>query len=140
MDSHSELFDFLPQFNTLNNLAALILVLLALKAVREKQVQRHKLLMLAAMGASASFLTGYLAYHFLGTPRKYEGAWPSIYYPMLVSHVVLAVFVPPGVIYVVRKALQGDLARHRAVARYVAAVWCYVSLTGVLVYLFVHGL
>jgi uncharacterized membrane protein YozB (DUF420 family) len=40
----------------------------------------------------------------------------------------------------VRRALRGDFARHRRIARWTYPLWLYVSITGVVVYLMLYHL
>jgi putative membrane protein len=46
----------------------------------------------------------------------------------------------PLVIVTVRRALSGDYARHRRIARWTYPLWLYVSVTGVVVYLMLYHL
>jgi len=48
-----------------------------------------------------------------------------------------AVIVPMALVTLVR-ALRGDFARHRAIARWTLPLWLYVSVTGVLIYLMLY--
>lgn len=132
-------YEDLPCLNTALNALSFCLVTAGIVAVKRGNIRVHKALMLTAVATSTVFLGCYLVYHFAGEPKHYAGAVPAIYYTLLLSHVLLAFVVPFGVVYVIAKALAGDIARHRAVARYVAAIWAYVSMTGVLVYWMVHA-
>jgi len=44
------------------------------------------------------------------------------------------------VIITTRRALRGDFARHKAIARWTLPMWLYVSITGVVVYLMLYHL
>ncbi len=57
---------------------------------------------------------------------------------MLLSHIVLAISIAYLVPRTFLFALQGDLVRHRAWARWTFPIWYYVSVTGVLVYCFLY--
>src|SRR4051794_33135746 len=81
---------------TLNGLSGLLL-LLALQAIRNKNMARHRLLMLSALGCSALFLVSYLTRVALFPSRPFagEGLWRGVYFSILFSHMVLAALVPP---------------------------------------------
>ena len=53
---------------------------------------------------------------------------------MLLTHVVLAIAVPPLAIMAIVHGLRGQLDRHRRIVRFLFPIWVYVSITGVLVY------
>ncbi|MDT5296064.1 MAG: putative rane protein, partial [Acidobacteriota bacterium] len=53
---------------------------------------------------------------------------------------VLAVGIVPLIFVTVRRALRGDFARHRRIARWTYPLWLYVSITGVVVYLMLYHL
>src|SRR5207245_10576894 len=74
--------------------------------------------------------------------RPFVGAgWIRlIYYPMLLSHIVLAAAIVPLALTTVYRALQGNFARHVRIARWTLPIWLYVSVTGVLVYWMLYRL
>jgi putative membrane protein len=71
-------------------------------------------------------------------PSAAKAAIRTVYYVMLITHIILAM----AIAYLVPKtfllALRGDFVRHRAWARWTFPIWYYVSVTGVLVYLFLY--
>jgi len=72
------------------------------------------------------------------TPFGGTGGWRTFYYIMLLTHVVLAMAIAYLVPRTFLLAIRGDYARHRAWARWTFPIWYYVSITGVLVYLFLY--
>jgi uncharacterized membrane protein YozB (DUF420 family) len=92
--------------------------------------------MLAAFAASVLFLTSYLVYHAqVGSVRfQKTGAIRTVYLAILLTHTVLAAAVPVLAGITLRRAWNGNFARHRAIARWTLPVWLYVSVTGVVVY------
>ncbi len=109
---------------------------------RAVQTRRHRACMLSAGTVSAIFLIGYVAHKILvrgvHTPFGGTGAIATIYYGMLLTHVVLAMaiaYLVPRTFYL---ALTGDFDRHRRWARWTFPIWYYVSITGVLVYFFLY--
>jgi putative membrane protein len=51
---------------------------------------------------------------------------------------LLAATVPVLAIITLRRALAGNFARHRAIARWTLPIWLYVSVTGVVVYVMLY--
>jgi putative membrane protein len=109
---------------------------------RVAQIRTHRILMLAAGCVSAVFLVGYVTHKILmrgvHTPFGGVGAIRSVYYAMLISHILLAIsiaYLVPRTFYL---ALNGQIARHKAWARWTYPIWYYVSVTGVLVYFFLY--
>lgn len=130
----------LATWNASLNAIALVLVLLAYRAVKRGQIELHKRLMLAAFSISVIFLASYLTRIFLYGDTHFpgEGAIRYFYFVLLISHVGLAVLIAPFVVYTVFLGVKDRRDRHRRIAPKVLPVWIYVLATGVLVYLFLH--
>jgi putative membrane protein len=98
--------------------------------------------MTTAIAVSAVFLVGYVTHKILvrgvHTPFGGAGAIRTIYFVMLVSHIILAIAIVPLVLRTFALARRGDFVRHRAWARWTFPIWLYVSVTGVLVYFFLY--
>jgi uncharacterized membrane protein YozB (DUF420 family) len=98
--------------------------------------------MLTTFGVSMAFLACYLTYHqqlqhYTGSgSRKFDGAGPirTIYYSILVSHVVLAALVPFLASATIYRGLTSQFERHKRLARVTFPIWLYVSVTGVIIY------
>jgi putative membrane protein len=141
MDSMNS-FDFsiLPGVNALlNGLSALLLVggYLCIRAGRRHW---HARFMIAAFSTSCVFLASYLTYHAtkLHTPFMGQGAVRSVYFVLLISHVILAITVVPMALLLLIWEARGQFARHRRLARWAFPIWFYVSVTGVVVYLMLY--
>ena len=143
----------IPAFNAgLNALATVLMTLgfvfirQALRqpagAARTAALARHRAAMLSAGAVSALFLVGYVAHKILvrgvHTPFGGTGAIATVYYTMLISHILLAIAIAYLVPRTFWLALQGDFERHRRWARWTFPIWYYVSVTGVLVYFFLY--
>jgi uncharacterized membrane protein YozB (DUF420 family) len=128
----------LPAFNATMNGIATVLISAGYACIKRGKADAHRACMLSAAVASGIFLAGYVTYHTLRrglhTPFGGTGIVRDIYYPMLVSHIVLAIAIAYLVPRTFILALRGDFARHKAWARIVFPIWLYVSVTGVLVY------
>lgn len=109
---------------------------------RTAALGRHRAAMLSAGAVSAVFLIGYVAHKILvrgvHTPFGGTGVIATLYYTMLISHILLAIAIAYLVPRTFWLALQGNFERHRRWARWTFPIWYYVSVTGVLVYFFLY--
>jgi uncharacterized membrane protein YozB (DUF420 family) len=130
----------LPVVNaTLNGLATILLVI-GYALIRQRKISAHHRVMWTAFGVSCAFLVCYLVYHYnVGSVRfDKPGTVRTIYLWILATHTVLAAAVPVLAIITLRRAVNGNFARHRAIARWTFPIWLYVSLTGVVVYVLLY--
>lgn len=125
--------------NAVINSCVSILLVAAFVAIKNKNYVRHKNLMLFAMVLSVLFLVSYIAHHLLAGDTKFgaEGAIRYIYYFILITHIFLAAIILPFILFTAYRSLTGEFAKHKKLARYTWPLWLYVSVTGVLVYLFI---
>jgi putative membrane protein len=109
-------------------------------AVRSGRRDVHRTFMLSAFGASTLFLAGYLTRAALHGTRNFpgHGFWRTIYFAVLIPHMLLAFTVVPLVGYTLYYAFSGDFAKHRRIVRWTFPIWMYVSVTGVIVYLMLY--
>lgn len=129
----------LPLFHALINGTCAIFLVLSLRAIRAKNVAKHKLLNLSAFGLSALFLISYVVYHFFvpETPYGGEGFLKYIYYFILVTHIILAAIVLPLILLSFWYALNNKIEKHKKIVRFSYPIWLYVAVTGVVVYLLI---
>ena len=132
----------LPPINAALNATATVLLCSGIIAIKREAKKAHGLLMGAAFSVSCIFLISYVAHkilvHGVHTPFGGVGAWRPIYYSMLVSHIILAICVPPLAIITMRHALAARYEAHRRWAKVTFPIWLYVSVTGVMVYFFLY--
>lgn len=128
----------LPHFNVAMNACAAVCLAAGFIAIRKGNQTVHKRFMIGAMVFSALFLGGYLTYHFTCDPKKYGGDFPWVYYPMLISHIGLAAVNLPLIIVTAVRAFRQRFDKHKRIARITLPIWSYVSVTGILVYLFLY--
>ncbi|MBP8301347.1 MAG: DUF420 domain-containing protein [Planctomycetes bacterium] len=137
-------FDFriLASVDASLNGLAFILICSGLIAIKRGKVELHKKLMLSAVGVSALFLVCYLTYHFNAPPVKFgrDGWLAGVYYPLLISHIVLAAVQVPLILRTVYLGLKDRRAQHKKWAKVTTPIWLYVSITGVIVYLMLYHL
>ncbi len=141
------------QFNALVNSAVTLLLLFALYAVKRRNYKLHRKLMLTALVLSVLFLLSYICHHLFAGETKFgdinhdgivsnaeklaAGNARTIYFFLLATHIPLAAIILPFVLFTAYRALISEWPRHKKLARITWPIWLYVSLTGVLVYLFI---
>jgi len=125
--------------NAVINSAVSILLIAAFIAVRRKQYIAHRNLMYGAIVLSILFLVSYIAHHLLAGDTKFggEGTIRYVYFFILITHIFLAAIILPFILFTAYRALTGQFEQHKKLARYTFPLWLYVSITGVLVYLFI---
>jgi len=129
---------FMPAVNAGLNATAALLLVLGWRAIRAGQRTRHQWLMIGTFACSSLFLVGYIAYHYLHGDSRYEGPARGVYLAMLASHVLLSIPVVPMALTAFYLAYKKRFAAHKKVTRWLAPIWLYVSVTGVLVYVFLN--
>jgi putative membrane protein len=132
-------FSFLPPiYATINGLTAVFLVA-AVVAIKNGKRVLHERLMKLCIFLSASFLVMYVIYHLTSETTVFggQGAVRSIYFFILITHILLSIGVIPLVLFTFVRALSGNFERHRALAKFTFPIWLYVAVTGVVVYLMI---
>jgi len=128
----------IPALNATLNGIATVLLTAGFIFIRRKQVAEHRFCMQSAFLVSAVFLIGYVTHKILirgvHTPFGGTGVIRTLYYCMLISHIILAIVIVPLILRTITLARRGDFVGHRKWARWTYPLWYYVSVTGVLVY------
>ena len=143
------LYTHLPAINACLNAMATTLLTIGFFYIRkdkERYKTHHRTAMVSAFIVSTLFLGFYLLHKYLKahlgtglhTAFAGEGIWQWIYYPMLISHILLAMGVLPLIFITFYHALKGQFTAHRKWARWTFPIWYYVSITGVFVYFFLY--
>ena len=130
---------FLPFFNaSINGLTTLLLVLGYYLIINKKR-EAHKFVMLTSFGTSSLFLVSYVIYHwFKSGPKPYLGNHETIYYFILITHIILAAIIIPLALLTLYRGWTSQLKKHRRIARITLPIWLYVSVTGVMIYLMLY--
>jgi putative membrane protein len=139
--------------NAIINSGVAVLLVIALVAVKNKNYQLHKKLMMTAMLLSILFLVSYICHHlFAGETRFGDinhdsnvseleksavGSSRMIYYILLGTHIPLAGIILPFILFSTYRALTGEFEQHKKLVRITWPVWFYVAVTGVVVYLMI---
>lgn len=132
----------LPAVNASLNALAALLLLAGWLSIRSGRRRAHARCMLGAVAASAAFLASYVVYHLEVGSVPYQGTGPLrvVYFAILISHVLLAMTVPPLAALTLWAALRERFDRHKRIARWTLPIWAYVSVTGVAIYAMLYHL
>jgi putative membrane protein len=130
-------FSFLPPFYAgINGLTAILLIL-ALAAIKNKNIALHQRLIKFCLALSLLFLLCYVAYHMTSDSTAYEGNMKGLYYFILISHILLSIAVIPLVLFTYLFAWEGKFDKHKKWTKFAFPIWLYVAITGVVVYLMI---
>lgn len=140
-------------FATINafiNSAIAVLLVAALVAVKNKNYQLHKKLMMLALILSILFLVSYIAHHLLAGEARFgdadhdgmlsedeklqAGTIRIVYYLILGTHIVLAALILPLILFTAYRALTAEFPAHKKLAKITWPLWFYVAVTGPIVY------
>jgi putative membrane protein len=134
-----ERLGFLPPiYATINALTAVILILGVIQIKKGKR-KSHENLMKTAIGLSATFLVMYVIYHMTSdsTPYGGEGTIRTVYFIILITHILLSIAIIPLVLISFVKALSQRFDKHKKIAKITFPIWLYVTITGVIVYIMI---
>ena len=136
-DGHDRL-PFLPALNCILNALSATCLVSGLVAIKRGQVKIHMRWMLAAFSCSALFLASYILHHHLHGDTKFpvESSLRPTYLVILISHIGLSVIALPMIFMTFFLALSDRLAAHKRLARFTFPIWLYVSISGVLIFVF----
>ena len=131
---------WLPAWNALFNGTSAVLLVLAYRAILRRDVLSHMRLVLASLGSSALFLVSYIVYHAVHGDTKFggQGIVRPVYFFILITHIGLSAVVLPLIFSSLFFSLSGRFPSHKAISRYTLPIWLYVSITGVLVFVFLR--
>lgn len=130
----------LPTVNAILNGTSGVLLLIGHRMIVKGRVDAHRRLMLSAFTTSALFLVSYVVYHAQAGSKPFTGtgAVRTVYFAILVSHVILAAAILPLAIVTLNRGLKMRYVEHRRIARWTYPLWLYVSVTGVVIYLMLY--
>ena len=132
---------FLPQLNALLNGLSAVALCVGLYFIKRKNWRAHRATMLTAFGFSSLFLVGYIVNHTLrgDTPFPGVGTARTIYLSILASHILFSIVALPMILTTLFFSLSGRFRMHRRLARITFPIWLYVSVTGVVVFVFLRA-
>ena len=128
---------YLPRFHAILNSLTTLFLITGYMLIRNGKISQHRFCMITALVLSATFLISYVTYHITNPPASYggEGIIRSVYFFILITHIILAIVIVPMVLVTVSRALRERFDKHKRIARWTLPVWLYVTTTGVVVYL-----
>jgi putative membrane protein len=134
-----DFLNYLPLFNALCNGSTAVILVLALVAIKKKNMKLHRNLMTSALGLSLLFLVSYVGYHATSEstlfPKDNPMKW--LYYIILLTHISISAIIVPLVLISYSRALAQRYDKHRKIAKITWPLWFYVAVTGVIVYLMI---
>ena len=127
---------FMPAVNASFNALSATLLLSGYVAIKSGKMALHKRLMVSAFASSSLFLVGYIVYHYAHGDTKYlgTGAMRSVYFAVLISHILLSTLVVPMALASFYYAFRERFITHAKLARVLFPIWLYVSVTGVVIF------
>lgn len=132
----------LPYLNVCCNIACCLFLIIGRWAISMKinKPKLHRLSMLISMAFSTIFLVSYLYYHYkVGhVPYHGVGALRTIYFIILVPHIILAAVVLPLVFRTLYLAISKQKEKHMALAAWTFPIWLYVSVSGIIIFLMLY--
>lgn len=128
---------YAPRFHAFVNGSTALLLVIGYTLARTKRYNAHRMVMLSALSLSVVFLLSYVVYHSQQVePVRFggEGMIRSVYYFILITHIVLAAVILPLALFTIARSWRGEFDKHRKLARVTFPLWLYVAVTGVVVY------
>ncbi|MFN3752428.1 DUF420 domain-containing protein [Flavobacterium sp.] len=148
-----EPLNFLPPIYASINAATALLLIMGVLAIKNGNRKVHERIMTLAIACSVVFLVMYVAYHMSADSTKYgdinadglldetelanAGFMRSVYFFILISHIILSIAIIPMVLFTYVRALAERFDKHKKLAKITFPIWLYVAVTGVVVYLMI---
>lgn len=131
----------LARINVALNAGAGVFLALGYVFIQKRKIAQHRFCMLTAFGLSSAFLVTYLMHHAQvgSVPYRGEGWLRTLYYSILLPHVLLAALIVPLALFTVYRAWTGNIVAHRRIARYTLPLWLFVSVSGVIVFAMLYA-
>lgn len=126
----------LPKLNAIFNGTAFFCLIGAFIAIRNKNIKVHRAFTTTALILSMLFLLSYVSFHLTTESTKFggEGWVRTVYFAILISHIVLSTGIIPLVLFTYVRGLGMQVGKHRKIAKITWPIWLYVTATGVIVY------
>ena len=126
----------LVHFNALFNAISVVFLSLGFYFIKSGDWRKHRAMMISALVASGFFLISYVIYKLNSGFAQFggEGVIRTVYFTILVVHVIGAIVIVPLVPITVLRAWRAKFDRHKKIARITWPLWMYVGISGVVVY------
>lgn len=134
-----ERLGFLPPIYATINAITAVLLIVAVFQIKKGNRIAHERVMKIAIGLSVLFLVLYVIYHMTSESTSYggEGTIRTVYFFLLISHILLSIIVIPFVLITYVRAITGKYTLHKKIAKITFPLWLYVAITGVIVYIMI---
>ncbi len=128
----------LSTLNAFLNFFSLFFLVLAKQSIKLKNVENHKKYIFMALGISVLFLISYLLYHYFHGEVSFlgKGLIRPVYFFILTSHILMSALLPFFVLFTLFYAYKKIWPKHKKIAKLTFPIWCYVNITGILIYFF----
>lgn len=138
---HSDhpIVDALPFVNACLNGFSATLVASGIFLIKRGNKTSHIACMVAATVSTALFLVSYLTYHYYHGDTKFPrdlGFVTYAYFFTLITHIITSIIALPLIFTTLFFAISKRFEKHKKIAAWTYPVWLYVSITGILVYVF----
>lgn len=139
--STSNWISHLPAINALLNSICFMFLVSGFCFIKSGKRSAHIFCMLSATFSSALFVISYILYHHFQGDTKFlgQGSIRTIYFSILISHIVLSVPLVPLVLTTLWHAFKKNVDSHKTFARITFPIWTYVSITGVLIFVILNN-
>lgn len=129
-----------PFFHAVINGLTAVLLAVGYTLIKNGKMNLHRNVMMSAFLLSVVFLVSYVISKISHEPVPYggEGFMRYLYFFILITHIVLSGIIVPLVLFTMYRALTGQYEKHKKIAKWTFPIWMYVSVTGVLVYIFMQ--
>lgn len=133
---------YLPWCNAFFNSLSAYNLMQGWRHIKARRIARHRFHMLAALVCSSLFLVSYILYHSLHGDTKFPASYgwvKGVYLSILFSHIGLSILVLPVILTTFTLAFMGKFTVHPKFGRIALPIWLYVSITGVIIVLFLKA-
>ena len=128
---------YAPKLHAFINGTTAVLLVVGYTLIRARRINAHRVVMMSALFLSLIFLLSYVVYHSQqAEPVRFagEGMIRSVYYFILITHIVLAAVIVPMAMFTIVRSWRGEFEKHKRIAKVTLPLWFYVAVTGVVVY------
>src|SRR5699024_11509775 len=103
-------------------------------------IKVHYIFIYSLLVTTIFFIFNYVFFHIISSSTSFggEGVLKSIYYFLLISHLLSAMIIIQLALTSITLAWNKKYETHKKVSRWTMPIWLYVSLSGVIVYLLIR--
>lgn len=131
---------FLPTVSTFFIVLSAIFVAIGWKLIRERKIEAHKKMMIAAAVSAVIFFVIYVSRTIIIGNTAFGGPdHLKVYYTVfLVFHIILATTGAVFGVVTINWGLKNKLDKHRKIGPVTSIIWFFTAITGVAVYLLLY--